>query len=437
MAQKKRIAFREDLTRRIPDFRIRQLGAQYGVVQRKRKIDIVAFVWTLILGFTTGTERTIAGLRRAYEKTTGMSLAASAFYDRFSKELVDLLKALVADFVDDLVPPQPRRDHICEAFLDLLVVDSTVIRLHDLLEKSYAACRTNHTKAAAKLHTIINVTGRGLRRIKITSQRVHDGPVLRAGPWVKGKLLLFDLGYYRFQLFERISARGGYFLTRLKEGANPLITAVCSGTAKDLVGRSLQDVLGSLRRPVLDFEVEVAFRRRSYQGRRSGARARFRLVGIRNELTKRYHLYVTNLPVDTIVPDQIAALYSARWTVELFFRELKHSYRIEQLPSSKRHVVEALLYASILTLAVSRRMLQIVAARIKHGVDRVPMERWAIVFHAVAPDILLIVVGPRRIRRFLWHRVFLFLRHEAVDPNVNRKLLTQRVHDSFVDKEAA
>jgi len=437
MARKKRIAFRKELTRRIPDFRVRQLGAQFGVVQRKRKIDIVDFVWTLILGFATGTERTLAGLRRSYEKATGVRLAASAFYERFSMELVDLLKALVADFVDDLVPPQPGRNQICEAFLDLLVVDSTVIRLHDLLERSYAACRTNHTKAAAKLHTIINVTGRGLRRIKITSQRVHDGPVLRAGPWMKGKLLLFDLGYYRFQLFERISAQGGYFLTRLKEGANPIITAVHTGTAKDLVGRSLQDVLGSLRRPVLDFEVEVAFRRRSYQGRQSGARARFRLVGIRNEQTKRYHLYVTNLPVDTIVPDQIAALYSARWTVELFFRELKHSYRIEQLPSSKRHVVEALLYASILTLAVSRRMLQIVAARIKHGVDRVPMERWAIVFHAVAPDILLIVVGPRRIRRFLWHRVFLFLRHEAVDPNVSRKLLLQRVHDSFVDKEAA
>jgi putative transposase len=437
MAQGKSTTVRDELTTRITDFRIRQLAAQYGVVQRKRKIDIVAFVWTLILGFATGTERSIAGLRWTYEKTMGVSLAASAFYDRFSKELVDLFKALVADFVDDLVPPQPGRDRICEAFLDLLVVDSTVIRLHDLLEKTYAACRTNHTKAAAKLHTIINVTGRGLRRIKITSQRVHDGPVLRAGPWVKGKLLLFDLGYYRFQLFARISAQGGYFLTRLKEGANPIITAVHNSTASDFIGRPLQDFLGSLRRPVLDFEVEVSFRRRSYDGRRSGARARFRLVGIRNETSRRYHLYLTNIPAETVVPQQIATLYSARWTVELFYRELKQSYRIDQLPSSKRHVVEALLYASILSLAVSRRMLKIVAAKIEHGTDRVPMERWAIVFHKAASDILIVVIGPRRMRRFFWHRIVLLLRHEAVDPNVSRKLLPQRIYDSLVDKEAA
>lgn len=437
MAQGKSNTVRDELTTHIKDFRIRQLAAQYGVVQRERKIDIVAFLWTLILGFATGNERSIAGLRRSYEKTIGVRLAASAFYDRFNKQLVDLLKALVADFVDGLVPLQPGRDRICEAFLDLLAVDSTVIRLHDLLEKAYAACRTNHTKAAAKLHTIINVTGRGLRRLKITSQRVHDGPVLRAGPWVRGKLLLFDLGYYRFQLFQRISAQGGYFLTRLKEGANPIITAVFCGPQKDLIDRPLQDFLGSLRRPVIDFEVEVAFRRRSYGGHRSGARARFRLVGIRHEMTRRYHLYLTNIPVEVVVPEQIAMLYSARWTVELFFRELKQSYRIDQLPSSKRHVVEALLYASILTLAVSRQMLKIVLGKKMDEATRVPMERWAIVFHVVAPDILLFMVGPRWMRRFVWRRIFLLLRHETIDPNVKRKLLPQRIRESFVDREAA
>jgi putative transposase len=437
MARNKSITIRDALTRRIPDFRIRQLAAQYGVVQRKRKIDIVVFVWTLILGFAAGTERTLAGLRRTYEKTLGIHISASAFYDRFTRELVDMLKALVADFIDDLVPPQPSRDRICAAFLDVLVADSTVIKLHDLLKKAYAACRTNHTKAAAKLHMIINARGRGLWRIRITSERMHDGPVLKAGPWVRGKLLLFDLGYYRFQLFDRIARQGGYFVTRLKEGANPIITAVHLCGTQALVGQHLQEVLGHLRRPILDFEVEVQFRRRSYQDRRSSARARFRLVGIYNELTKRYHLYLTNIPVETVTAQQIAALYSIRWTVELLFRELKHCYRIEQLPSSKRHVVEALLYASILTLAVSRRLFTLVAMRMKHLKDRMPMERWAIVFHVAAWDILLILVGPRCIRRFFWQRIFPFLCYEAIDPNVGRKLLLQRVHDSFAEMEAA
>jgi hypothetical protein len=42
-------------------------------------------------------------------------------------------------------------------FTDLVVVDSTAIRLHELLEKFYKACRTNHSKSALKLNMVISV----------------------------------------------------------------------------------------------------------------------------------------------------------------------------------------------------------------------------------------------------------------------------------------
>jgi len=103
-----------------------------------------------------------------------------------------------------------------------------------------------------------------------------------------------------------------------------------------LVGQHLQDVLGSLRRPVIDFEVEVQFSRRAYGGSRSRDKARFRLVGVRNFETGRYHLYLTNIPVGRLDAEEAARLYSVRWTVELLFREMKASYRLEDVPSSGR-----------------------------------------------------------------------------------------------------
>jgi hypothetical protein len=36
--------------------------------------------------------------------------------------------------------------------------------------------------------------------------------------------------------------------------------------------------------------------------------------------------------------------------VELFFRELKLTHRLEQLPTRKRFVAEALIYAALLSL---------------------------------------------------------------------------------------
>jgi hypothetical protein len=86
-------------------------------------------------------------------------------------------------------------------FADLMLVDSTLVRLHDLLAKAYPGTRTNHSPAAIKAHLVYSVTGEGDHSLKVTSGRTNDGPILRAGAWVKDRLLLFDLGYYRFRLW--------------------------------------------------------------------------------------------------------------------------------------------------------------------------------------------------------------------------------------------
>jgi IS4 transposase len=353
MARRKSTEIRGILHRLIPRARLKALASETGAVVRERKIGIVELVWTLVLGFATGNQRTLAGLRRAFEKATGTTVVPSAFYDRFTPKLVQLLKAVLGDVMDKTAGMGGALRGALAGFKDVLLTDSTVIRLHDLLQKAFPACRTNHTQAALKAHVILSVTGRGPASVKVTSERVHDGPVLRAGRWVKDRLLIFDLGYYRFQLFSCIDRQGGYFLTRLKNKANPLITAVhrqWRGRAVDVVGRRLQDVIERLRRQSIDMEVELKFSRRSYGGHCSTARARFRLVGVRNEETGEYHLYITNIPAEKLSVEDVARTYAVRWLIEMAFKQLKSAYRLDQMPSSKRPVVEALLYAALITM---------------------------------------------------------------------------------------
>jgi len=430
MAQQKSNPIRVALESLLPRKHVRAAARESGAVQRERKIDIGAFVWTLVLGFAAGTERTLAGLRRAFEQATGVHVVPSAFYDRFNAGLVRLMKRLVADVMSNLVPPAYAFGGTLAAFREVLVADSTVIRLHDLLARAFPACRTNHTLAAAKLHVVFNVAAAGMHSIRLTSERVHDGPVLRAGRWVRDRLMLFDLGYYRFQLFDCIRRQGGFFVSRLKERANPTITAVhrrWRGRSVPLVGERLQDVLTRLRRQALDVEVEVQFQRRTYGGHRSAARARFRLVGVRDTQTGRYHLYLTNIPTEVLAPEEIAAVYSARWIVELLFREMKATYRLDDMPSAKRPVVETLIYATILTLAASRALHGVLARRLRRHRERLPVERWAIVFADVADQLLAVVAGPAAERHVLAKRALRFLEHEAVDPNVKRRHLLKRV----------
>ena len=46
----------------------------------------------------------------------------------------------------------------------------------------------------------------------------------------------------------------------------------------------------------------------------------------------------------------------------MVFKEIKTGYRIDQIPSSRRQVAEAFLYAGILTLLASRKLFRLLAA---------------------------------------------------------------------------
>ncbi|MBE7483666.1 MAG: hypothetical protein HS104_27265 [Polyangiaceae bacterium] len=135
-----------------------------GAFQRVRKVDAYALVWSLILGFSAGKVRTIAGLRRVYERVSRTTLEESSFYCRFTPALVRLLRQLLDGVLQQswgLSRPASGR---LNQFRDILIADSTVIRLHELLGKAFPACRTNHTRAAAKVHVVMCVAGAGADR---------------------------------------------------------------------------------------------------------------------------------------------------------------------------------------------------------------------------------------------------------------------------------
>jgi IS4 transposase len=435
MARGRSSDIRRELRKVIPESVVNGLARETGAVQRQRRVRIYELVWVLVLGFAIGRKRTLAALRRSYERETGQTIEESSFYQRFSPGLARLFKKLLARAFEECFGVARGLKGPLAVFRDVILTDSTVIRLHDLLEKRFPACRTNHTKAALKAHTIMSVRGVGEQSIKVTAEREHDGPVFRVGPWVRDHLLLFDLGYFRYQLFACIGRNGGYFLTRLKGNADPTIVAVNRvhrGRAISLVGERLRDVVSRMQRHVLDVEVEVRFPRRRYGGRVHRDTQRLRVVGLLNRETGEYHLYVTNVPPEKLAAEDIGVVYSLRWQIELLFKELKTHYRIEDMPSSKRVVVEVLLYAAFLTMIVSRRLLALVRRRLAAMADRIPEQRWAAVFVSVAHELLTAATHPLGAVRLLLHRLERVLLHEAVDPNAARHGLLasveQRTH---------
>lgn len=266
--------------------------------------------------------------------------------------------------------------------------------------------------------------GAGKQTVKITPERCHDRRAFVLGPWVRGKLLLFDLGFFDYRLFSRIQDLRGHFVSRLKRSSNPMIVEQnrqWRGQARPLVGERVWDVVDGLQREELDVMVEVKARHRAYAGKRTSAPRRFRVVGLRDATTGEYHLYITNIAVDSLAPGDIAGVYAIRWEIELVFKELKSQYRIDQIPSRKRRVVEACLYAALISLSASRALLQAVRAAAPAG-HIVPPRRWSVLFSQLAHDILRAVITGREN-----HRLGALLIREALDPNRRRPHLIQSV----------
>jgi IS4 transposase len=415
------------LNQLLPAEKIEQFARETGFVRRERTIRPVAFLWTLVLDFGVELHRHLEELRAGYAERTELPVTYPGFYLRFTPELSKFLKRCLEHALGELAhEPGRELDPKLARFEDLLLKDSSVVRLHASLAKKWPATRSRKVAAGVKIDLLVSVRVNGPKTIALVGERTHDAKLLRVGAWVRDRLLLFDLGYYSHRLFAKIGENGGFFVSRWKKSADPLFVrslTVHRGRAIDLEGKRLSEVLPRLQRQTLDAEVELAFRRRTYNGQRSGDTLRCRLVAVWDEAGGEYHLYLTNVGPEVLSAEEVARLYAMRWEVELVFKELKSHYALDEFRTTNAHVVEALIWSALLTLVVSRRLHTLVRARAPEELrPRYTQLRFAVNFRRGARHILsamLYNLGLSKDRRNRF-ALNMYLVEASLDPHVKR-----------------
>jgi len=415
----------EALTALFPKEWIIATAAKTNLIQRQRKVDPVVFFWSLILGFGVGMQRTLADLRRAYETQAAHTIVPSAFYDRFTPELVKFLKCCVERGIDQLVvEPGLKTNEKLKDFRDLIAIDSTLLRLHEQLTSKWPGPRTNHSPASVKINATVSVFGATKTKIRIVEGKRAESKLLSIGNWVKDRILLFDLGYFGFKNFAKITDHGGYFVSRLKSNSNPYILRSLKqhrGRTISVEGRRLSEIKNKLKRGICDFEVWATTSQSKNPKVLEKSAILLRVIGIWNNDTCEYHFYITNLPVEKFSAEDIEALYRMRWSIELLFKELKSCYKLDCISSGKECIVEALIYTALLTLIISRRILSLLREELPKYAPRMKSLRWARVFLVAANTILrdvLIYQGINPEGYQPWFGLFIA---ESIDPNINRE----------------
>jgi len=410
---------------------VREVARETGLVKRERVVDPVAMLWVMALSFGVGMVRRIEMLRHRYEQETGDDLGYASFYERFTPELVRFLKACAARGMQELAKDANRvLDDKLSQFVDILIQDSTVIRVHAALAGKWPATRSRKKAAGVKLATRISAVANGPTDVRIYGERTSESKTMHVGSWVKGSIALFDLGFYKHQMFARIEENGGFFVSRLKENSDPLLVASLRthrGQAIELAGKRWSEVRQRLKREIVDSEVELAFPRRAYRGRRSGDTMKVRLVGVYNEEAGKYHTYLTNIQPDVLAPEEIGKLYGARWEVEMLFKEMKRVYALDGIKTKNPQVVEALIWTGILTLIMSRKVHNMVRRAAPPEVrPRLTQLRWAGYFLGNAHRFLPVVLEKYGIEDSETLRLRIHT-SQALDPHLNRRRFTDGV----------
>lgn len=317
-----------------------------GLQKRRRgKLTGPRLFWACVLGGRAEARRTMAGLARAASLYSGEKVSRQGFHQRLTREAATFMQGAFEHVQQQALTmtgdPLPG---ILGKFDDINAIDSTTVRLADLLAKRYPACRSNVRKAALKIHAQMSLTDKQVERLRLTAERVHDRKgMVEIGPWVRNRLLLYDLGYADYQLIQEVVHHGGAVLTRLKDSANGTIVGVRRGCAKRHIGRELNG-------PICDdavVDIDVRFGHGEHA-------VVLRVVGLWDYERKAFHWYITSLSPTEFSAEDLAQIYRLRWQIELLFKMWKSLCRLDQLPSEKETVILCLLYASLCAALLAR-----------------------------------------------------------------------------------
>jgi putative transposase len=406
---------------------LRKTARRTGFIKRERKITPEIFFWVLVLGYGPFLQRTLAGMKRMYEKAIKQTISDSSWYYRFTPELVAFLHECVIHGMKQLAKESCRSlDAHLNCFLDVLIQDSTIIRLNKVLADKWPAARSKTVAAGVKVSVLVSARANGPKSVSIIPERTSDIKTLRIGSWIRDRIFLIDLGFYKYGIFSKINNIGGYFVSRMKSNANPVILGLNKGCKLDkgrIKGKKLAEIINGLNGETLDAKIEIKYYKKEKTGRRELILEEFRLVAIYNLEDEKYHVYITNISDDLLTAEDIAYLYKGRWEIELIFKELKSKYQLDVVETTNVQVIEAFIWISILTMIASREIYNIVRMlNPDKQIARFTQMRWCNVFVESSPDFLrevLCYIGVND--SDIIKTKFEVYGSQALDPHVNRE----------------
>jgi transposase len=202
-------------------------------------------------------------------------------------------------------------------------LDSSTI---DLCLSLFPWAHFRSTKAAVKMHTLLDLRGNIPSFIHISDGKLHDVHALDLLLPEAGAIYVMDRGYVDFARLHALHQAGAFFVTRAKSNldAHRVYSAPTDRTAGIIADQTIALDGYATRK---DYPVHL--RRVRFKDPESGKT----LVFLTNQLV--------------LSAASICALYKSRWQVELFFKWIKQHLRIKQFYGTSDNAVKTQIWIAI------------------------------------------------------------------------------------------
>jgi hypothetical protein len=200
------------------------------------------------------------------------------------------------------------------------------------------------TKAAIKLHTLLDLRGSIPAFIHISDGKMHEVNVLDLIAFEPGAFYVMDRGYLDFVRLYKLHQAGAFFVTRAKSpmDARRVYSAPTDRTTGVIADQTIA--------------MNGFYASRHYP-------EHLRRIRFKDLETGKSLIFLTN---NTTLPAlTIAALYKNRWQVELFFKWIKQHLRIKKFLGTSENAVKTQIWCAVSTyvlIAIVKKELQIEAS---------------------------------------------------------------------------
>jgi hypothetical protein len=221
---------------------------------------------------------------------------------------------------------------------DVFALDSTTV---DLCLDVFWWATFRSTKAAIKIHTLLDCKTSIPEFIFISEGDVHDVNILDILPIVKGSYYVMDKAYIDFERLYSLHLKRAYFVTRAKDNLQ--------------FKRMTSKLVNKKNNILCDQEIQLKgfYSKLNYP-------ENIRRIKFYDSEFERTFVFLTNNK--KVKAETIAKLYKSRWQVELFFKWIKQHLKIKSFWGQNENAVRLQIWVAIsvyVIVAIAKKKLKI------------------------------------------------------------------------------